>query len=125
MWSNRAGAPALIKRGRGLKHFAEAVGPHVKGARVDKARARIETIRPATIYMPPPCARVDKARARIETLICVFFSHSSKVAPALIKRGRGLKPKTTADTPHRPRAPALIKRGRGLKPEQWRRCHRP
>src|SRR5437773_738221 len=61
-------APALMKRGRGLKLHGGFRHIHARvGARVDEARARIETPIFSAARRPRPCARVDEARARIET----------------------------------------------------------
>ena len=62
-------APALMKRGRGLKRLWDNL-----------------------MAQPSAGARVDEARARIETMMVISWVVILSVAPALMKRGRGLKP---------------------------------
>src|SRR5947208_2880719 len=64
------------------------------GARADEARARIETFEhSAETLAVQSRARADEARARIETW-GPRISYRIWLAPALMKRGRGLKRST-------------------------------
>src|SRR5206468_1984954 len=85
-------APALMKRGRGLKRLWDNL-----------------------MAQPSAGARVDEARARIETMMVISWVVILSVAPALMKRGRGLKLHGQGVVSENQSAPALMKRGRGLK----------